>query len=97
MVVKPKFQVTLHAKMAMVPLTATYILMFIILKTDYFQLRFLNKRYLRISTAGNVSELNIFKPVKNNNILHLIDAIKVLIGHCHLCAGAHLTVSLKGQ
>ena len=41
--------------------------MFIILKTNYFLLRFLYKNDLRISTTGkhlDISEFNTFKPNK---------------------------------
>ena len=52
---------------------------FIILKYDYFQLWFLYKSDLRISTARKQMKMigNIFKPRKNGFIFYIIDKIKV--------------------
>ena len=50
--------------------------MFTILKTDYFQLWFLEKKDLRISTAGKhkleLLELNTFKPRKTTTFSTLL-------------------------
>ena len=46
-------------------LCLNYILMFTFLKTDYFQTWFLNKIYMRISTAGKPSgmiRIKLFQP-----------------------------------
>ena len=49
-----------------------------ILKTDYFQLWFLQRSGLRISTAAqHTGILNTFKSRKKYNIFHIIDQIKV--------------------
>ena len=79
------------------------IFMFIILRTDYFQLWFIFKSDLRISTADKNKlnyQKNTFKPRKTTDIFHIIDQIKVSrvplwIGHCHLYMEGHLKLRLQ--
>ena len=64
--------------------------MFIIQKTDYFQLCFLYKSDLRIFTAEKHKGIISIEHFHIIHSIHIIDQIKVLrvplwIGLCHLC------------
>ena len=75
---------------ALFDLSIIWIPIFIIFKSDYFQLWFLYRNVLRISPAWKrkgLSELKTFKPKKS--IFHIlkitISREPMWIGHCHLC------------